>query len=146
MGKALWVIEQFGYLENNSRSINSYDKWLQTARNKEINAEVVNRKGAGRAADRPISERGVLNLRRWSNLDSEAVQDATVMAPSRTVSLYSDKTLNIVYVIGSDLLIKSDRYGLSYLCAVVHIPFRKRADPLVKLTEICWFALLQSNC
>lgn len=57
------------------------------------------------------------------------------MAHSRTVSIYSDKALNIVYVIGTDLLINSDRYGLSCLCSVVHFPFRKCADPLVELRD-----------
>lgn len=55
------------------------------------------------------------------------------MAHSRTLSLYYDKAINVVYVIGTELLINSDRYGLSYLCSVVHIPFRKCADPLVEL-------------
>lgn len=56
-----------------------------------------------------------------------------MMAHSRTVSLYSDKAINTVYVIGTDLIIYSDRYGLSSLCSVLHIPFRKGADPLVEL-------------
>lgn len=55
------------------------------------------------------------------------------MAHSRTVSLYSDKAINIVYVVGTDILINSDRYGLSCLCSVVHIPFEKCADPVVEL-------------
>lgn len=58
-----------------------------------------------------------------------------MMAHSRTVSLYSEKAINTVYVIGTDLIIYSDRYGLSFLCSVLHIPFRKGADPLVELTS-----------
>lgn len=56
-----------------------------------------------------------------------------MMAHSRTVSLYSEKAINTVYVIGTDLIIYSDRYGLSCLCSVPHFPFRKGADPLVEL-------------
>ena len=47
------------------------------------------------------------------------------MAHNRTLRLYSDKSITVVYVVGTDLLINSDRYGLSCLCCVVYIAFRK---------------------
>lgn len=59
-----------------------------------------------------------------------------MMAHSRTVSLYADKAIHIVYVIGTDLLINSDRYGLPCICPLVHIQKMCRSSSGVERSSV----------